>query len=70
MSEVADGVGVVSMVRNEAIPRNLVIDGYHCKVCYCGHAKECDICEKSRHIAKDCLFRVILCIYSEMLHLF
>ena len=30
---------------------------YHCKVSYYGQAKECDICEKTRHIAKDCPFR-------------
>ena len=30
MSEVADGVRVVSMVRNQAIPHNLEVDGYHC----------------------------------------
>ena len=47
MSEVADGVRVVSMVRNQAIPRNLEVDGYHCKVSYYGQAKECDICEKT-----------------------
>ena len=57
MSEVADGVRVVSMVRNQAIPRNLEVDGYHCKVSYYGQAKECDICEKTGHIAKDCPFR-------------
>ena len=51
MSEVADRVRVVSMVRN------LVINGYHCKVSYYGQAKECDICEESWHIAKDCPFR-------------
>ena len=45
------------MVRNQAIPRNLEVDGYHCKVSYYGQAKECDICEKSGHIAKDCPFR-------------
>ena len=57
MSEVADGVRVVPMVRNQAIPRNLEVDGYHCKVSYYGQAKECDICEKTGHIAKDCPFR-------------
>ena len=57
MSEVADGVRVVSMVRNQAIPRNLVVDGYHFKVSYHGQAKECDICEKTGDIAKDCPFR-------------
>lgn len=57
MSEVADGVRVVSVVRNQAIPRNLEVDGYHCKVSYYGQAKECDICEKTRRIAKDCPFR-------------
>ena len=48
---------MVSMVRNQAIPRNLEVDGYHCKVSYYGQAKECDICEKTGHIAKDCPFR-------------
>ena len=38
MSEVADGVRVISMVRNQAIPRNLEVDGYHCKVSYYGQA--------------------------------
>ena len=57
MSEVADGVRVVSMVGNQAIPRNLEVDGYHCKVSYYGQDKECDICEKTGHIAKDCPFR-------------
>ena len=57
MSEVADGVGVVSMVRNQTMPRNLEIDGYHCTVSYYRQAKECDICEKTGHIAKDCPFR-------------
>ena len=58
MSEVADGVRVVSMVRNQAIPRNLEVDVYHCKVSYYGQAKECEIfCENSGHIAKDCPFR-------------
>ena len=28
-------------------PRNLEVDGYHCKVSYYGQAKECDICEKT-----------------------
>ena len=36
---------MVSMVCNQAIPRNLEVDGYHCKVSYYGQAKECDICE-------------------------
>ena len=57
MSEVAHGVRVVFMVRNQSIPRNLEVDGYHCKVLYYGQAKECDICEKTGHIAKDCPFR-------------
>ena len=57
ISDLADGVRVVSMVYNQAIPRNLEIDGYHCKVSYYGQAKECDICEKTGHIAKDCPFR-------------
>ena len=45
------------MVRNQAKPRHLEVDGYHCKVSYYGQAKECDICEKTGHIAKDCPFR-------------
>ena len=57
MSEVADGVRVVSMVRNQAIPSNLEVDGYQCKVSYYGQAKECDICKKTGHITKDCPFR-------------
>ena len=57
MFEVADGVRVISMVRKQAIPRNLEVDGYHCKVSYYGQTKECDICEKTGHIAKDCPLR-------------
>ena len=57
MSEVVDGVRVVSMVRNEAIPRSLEVDGYHCKVSNYGQAIECDICEKTGHIDKDYPFR-------------
>ena len=41
MSEVADAVRVVSMVRD------LVIKGYHCKVSYYGQAKESSISEKT-----------------------
>ena len=48
---------VVSMVRKQAIPRTLEVDGYNCKVSYYGQAKECDICQKTGHIAKDCPFR-------------
>ena len=55
--EVADAVRVVSMVRNQAIPCNLEVDGHHCKVSYYGQAKECDICEKTWHITKGCPFR-------------
>ena len=44
-------------MRNQARPRNLEVDGYQCKVSYYGQAKECDICEKIGHIAKDCPFR-------------
>ena len=47
-------VNAVQFVGKQAIPRNLEVDGYHCKVSYYGQAKECDICEKTGHIAKDC----------------
>ena len=57
MSEVADGVRVVSMVRNQPIPLNLVIDVYDCKVSYYGQTKECEICEKIGYIAGNCPFR-------------
>ena len=70
MSEVADGVRVVSMVRNQAIPRNLEVNGYHCKVSYYGQAKECDICEKTGHIAKDCPFRGKCLRYGQAGHLY
>ena len=70
MSEVADGVRVVSMVRNQAIPRNLEVYGYHCKVSYYGQAKECDICEKTGHIAKDCPFRGKCLRYGQAGHLY
>lgn len=54
LSGVADGVRVVSMVRNQAIPRNLDVEGFRVKVSYYGQAVECDICERLGHVARDC----------------
>ena len=36
LSGVADGVRVVSMVRNQAIPRNLDVEGFRVKISYYG----------------------------------
>ena len=57
MSEVADGVRVVSMVRNQPITCNFLIYGYHYKISYYGQAKESYIYERTGHIARDCPFR-------------
>ena len=54
LSGVADGVRVVSMVRNQAIPWNLDVEGFRVKVSHYGQAVECDICEPLAHVARDC----------------
>ena len=54
LNGVADGVRVVSMVRNQAIPRNLDVEGFRVKVSYYGQAVECDICERLGHVSRDC----------------
>ena len=54
LNGVADGVRVVAMVRNQAIPRNLDVEGFRVKVSYYGQAVECDICERLGHVARDC----------------
>ena len=57
LAEVCDGVCTVRMVRTDAIPRNLIIDGFPVKVSYVGQELECDICGKKGHIAKNCKMR-------------
>ena len=42
------------MVRNQAIPRNLDVEGFRVKVSYYGQAVECDNCERLGHFARDC----------------
>ena len=54
MLDVCDGVRIVTMIRSEPIPRNLVVDGFHIKVSYYGQAVECDICNEQGHVARDC----------------
>ena len=54
MSSVADGVRTVTMVRTGPIPRNIDVNGFHCKVSYFGQAIQCDICEKVGHVARVC----------------
>ena len=51
---VCDGVRVVSMIRKKSIPRHLTVDGFFCKITYYGQPLECDICNKTGHIARDC----------------
>ena len=61
LSGVADGVRVVSMVRNQAIPRNVDVEGFRGKVSYYGQAVECDKCGKCLwchqpgHLERECL---------------
>ena len=43
LSGVADGVRVVSMVRNQELPRNLDVEGFRVKVSYYGQAVECEL---------------------------
>lgn len=52
-----DGVSTVRMVRTQAIPRNLIIDGFPVKVSYVGKEPECDICGKKGHIERNCDMR-------------
>ena len=54
LSGVADGVRLVSMVCNKAIPQNLGVEGFRVKISYYGQAVECDVCERLDHIARDC----------------
>ena len=42
------------MVRNQAIPRNLDVEGFRGKISYYGQAVEYDICERLGHVARDC----------------
>ena len=51
---VADGIRVVSTVPNQAIPRNLDVEGFQVKIFYYGQAVECDICERLGNVARDC----------------
>ena len=57
LTDVCDGVCTVRMVRTQAIPRNLIIDGFPVKVSYVGQEPECDICGKKGHIARSCDMR-------------
>ena len=57
LTVVCDGVRTVRMVRTQAIPRNLIIDGFPVKVSYVGQEPECDICGKKGHIARSCDMR-------------
>ena len=54
LSGVADGVRVIFMVRNQAIPRNLDVEGFRVKISYYGQAVECGICERLGHVAREC----------------
>ena len=63
LSGVPDGVRVVSMVRNQAIPRNLDVEGFRVKVSYYGQVVECDICERLGDAARNCplKWKCLLC---------
>ena len=42
------------MVRNQAIPRNLEVEGFRVKIPYYGQAVECDNRERLGYFARDC----------------
>ena len=48
----SDGVRVVRMVRNAAIPRHLVIGEFQVKISYAGQQQVCDLCSEPGHIAR------------------
>ena len=47
------GTRLVRIVRKHDIPRNIIIDGVHCRVWYKGQPLVCDICNDN-HKAADC----------------
>ena len=47
-------IKILSMVRNQAIPRNLDVEGFRVKISYYGQAVECDNRERLGHFARDC----------------
>ena len=57
MISVADEVRTVTLVQTGPIPRNIDVDGFHCKVSYFRQAIECDICERVGHVAHVCPLR-------------
>ena len=57
LSTVSTGTRIVRMVRKSRIPRFLDIDGSLVKIWYRGQPVECDICNKSGHVSKDCPLR-------------
>lgn len=54
LSGVGDGVRVVSMARNQAIPRNLNVERFQVKASDYGQTVECDIFERLGNVAGDC----------------
>lgn len=54
LPDLYNGVRIVYMTRNRAIPRNLVIDDVHVKISYPGQSIECDLCKRPGHVARDC----------------
>ena len=54
LPDLYNGVRIVYMTRNRAIPRNLVVDDVHVKISYPGQSIECDLCKRLGHVARDC----------------
>ena len=53
-NSVCTGTRIVRMDRENAIPRNISVNGHRVKTWYVGQPLECDICRGGGHIAQNC----------------